>query len=106
MKIGKRADRPELARALAEAKRPGAVLLVAKLDRLVRNAAVIANLLESRVEVAAADMPDANRFVLHIMAAVAQKEGRAISERANAFLAAVKVRGVELGWSIPEGASE
>ena len=71
---GKRSDRPELARALAEAKRAGAVLLIAKLDRLARNMAFIANLLESGVEVTAADMPEANRFVLHIMAAVAEQE--------------------------------
>lgn len=102
---GKRADRPELARALAEAKRAGAVLLIAKLDRLARNVAFIANLLESGVEVTAADMPEANRFVLHIMAAVAEQEGRAISERTKAALAAAKARGVKLGWSIPERAS-
>ena len=103
---GKRADRPELARSLAEAKRAGAVLLIAKLDRLARNVAFIANLLESGVEVTAADMPEANRFVLHIMAAVAEQEGRAISERTKAALAAAKARGVKLGWSIPERASE
>ena len=103
---GKRADRPELARALAEAKRAGAVLLIAKLDRLARNVAFIANLLESGVEVTAADMPEANRFVLHIMAAVAEQEGRAISERTKAALAAAKARGVKLGWAIPERASE
>jgi len=103
---GKRSDRPELARALAEAKRAGAVLLIAKLDRLARNVAFIANLLESGVEVTAADMPEANRFVLHIMAAVAEQEGRAISERTKAALAAAKVRGVKLGWAIPERASE
>jgi len=103
---GKRADRPELARALGEAKRAGAVLLIAKLDRLARNVAFIANLLESGVEVTAADMPEANRFVLHIMAAVAEQEGRAISERTKAALAAAKARGVRLGWSNSERASE
>ena len=103
---GKRADRPQLALALAEAKRAGAVLLIAKLDRLARNVAFIANLLESGAEVTAADMPEANRFVLHIMAAVAEQEGRAISERTKAALAAAKARGVKLGWSSPERASE
>jgi DNA invertase Pin-like site-specific DNA recombinase len=82
------------------------VLLIAKLDRLARNVAFIANLLESGVEVTAADMPEANRFVLHIMAAVAEQEGRAISERTRAALAAAKARGVKLGWSNPERASE
>ena len=81
-------------------------MLIAKLDRLARNVAFIANLLESGVEVTAADMPEANRFVLHIMAAVAEQEGRAISERTKAALAAAKARGVKLGWSIPERASE
>jgi DNA invertase Pin-like site-specific DNA recombinase len=103
---GKRSDRPELAKALLEAKRAGAVLLIAKLDRLARNVAFIANLLESGVEVTAADMPEANRFVLHIMAAVAEQEGRAISERTRAALAAAKARGVKLGWAIPERVSE
>jgi len=103
---GKRSDRPELARALAEAKQAGAVLLIAKLDRLARNVAFIANLLESGVEVTAADMPEANRFVLHIMAAVAEQEGRATSERTKAALAAAKARGVKLGWSMPERKDE
>jgi len=51
-------------------------------------------------------MPEANRFVLHIMAAVAEQEGSAISERTKAALAAAKARGVKLGWSNPERASE
>ena len=69
---GKRSDRPQLALAIAEAKRQGATLLIAKLDRLSRNLAFIANLLESGVEVTSADMPEANRFMLHVMAALAE----------------------------------
>lgn len=103
---GKRADRPELALALAEAKQAGAVLLIAKLDRLARNVAFIANLLESGVEIAAADMPEANRFLLHVMAAVAEHEAQAISDRTRAALAAAKARGVKLGWSMPERKDE
>jgi len=103
---GKRNDRPQLASAIAEAKRTGAVLLIAKLDRLARNVAFIANLLESGADIAAADMPEANRFLLHVMAAVAEHEGRAISDRTRAALAAAKARGVALGWSMPERAAE
>ena len=98
---GKKNERPQLARAMAEAKRIGAVLLIAKLDRLARNVAFIANLLESGVEIAAADMPEANRFLLHVMAAVAEHEAQAISDRTKAALAAAKARGVALGWAIP-----
>ena len=103
---GKKNDRPQLARALAEAKRIGAVLLIAKLDRLARNVAFIANLLEAGVEIAAADMPEANRFLLHVMAAVAEHEAQAISDRTRAALAAAKARGVALGWSMPRRAGE
>jgi len=103
---GKKNDRPQLARALAEAKRIGAVLLIAKLDRLARNVAFIANLLEAGVEIAAADMPEANRFLLHVMAAVAEHEAQAISDRTRAALAAAKARGVSLGWSMPGRAGE
>lgn len=98
---GTKNERPQLARALAEAKRIGAVLLIAKLDRLARNVAFIANLLEAGVEIAAADMPEANRFLLHVMAAVAEHEARAISDRTKAALAAAKARGVALGWAMP-----
>ena len=97
---GKRNERPQLARAMAEAKRIGAVLLIAKLDRLARNVAFIANLLEAGVEIAAADMPEANRFLLHVMAAVAEHEAQAISDRTRAALAAAKARGVALGLSL------
>jgi DNA invertase Pin-like site-specific DNA recombinase len=103
---GKRADRPQLAEALAEAKRAGAVLLIAKLDRLARNVHFISGLLEAGVEVQACDMPEANRFLLHVMAAVAEHEAAAISARTKAALAAAKARGVKLGWSIPERAEE
>lgn len=103
---GKRSVRPQLARALVEAKRLGAVLLIAKLDRLARNVAFIANLLESGAEIAAADMPEANRFLLHVMAAVAEHEAQAISDRTRTALAAAKARGVALGWSMPERRDE
>lgn len=98
---GKRSNRPELEKALAEAKRAGAVLVIAKLDRLARNVAFIATLIERKIEIAACDMPEANRVFLHIMAAMAEHEAQAISDRTKAALAAAKARGQALGWSIP-----
>ena len=103
---GVKNDRPQLACAMAEAKRIGAVLLIAKLDRLARNVAFIANLLEAGVEIAAADMPEANRFLLHVMAAVAEHEARMISERTRAALSAAKARGKSLGWGNPKRIEE
>src|SRR5882672_3202147 len=94
---GKRSDRPELAKALAQSKATGATLVIAKLDRLSRNVAFISNLMESGVEFVAADMPMANRLTVHILAAVAEHEREMISQRTKAALAAAKVRGVELG---------
>ncbi|MEX5597363.1 recombinase family protein [Pseudophaeobacter sp. C1-32P7] len=96
---GKRNSREQLQRALEECKREGAMLVIAKLDRLARNVHFISGLIESGVPFRAVDMPEANRFVLHIMAAVAEHEGRAISERTKAALAAAKARGVKLGAS-------
>lgn len=94
---GKRKDRPELLKALAEAKRQKAVLVIAKLDRLARNVAFIANLMEARVKFVALDIPQATDFTLHIMAAVAEQEAKMISKRTIDALAAAKARGVKLG---------
>lgn len=94
---GARSDRPELAAALAAAKRAGATLLIAKLDRLARSVALISTLMEAKVEFVACDFPDASRFVLHLMAAVAEHERELISARTRAALAAAKARGVKLG---------
>ena len=85
---GKRSDRAELAKAIAHAKRSKAVLCVAKLDRLLRNVEFLARVMNSGCEFAAADMPAANRFMLHVMAAVAEHEAKAISDRTKAALAA------------------
>lgn len=92
-------ERPKLRAALAHARRIGAVLLVAKLDRLSRSVKFIATVLDAGVEFRACDMPDASRMVLHIMAAVAEGEAAAISARTRAALAAAKERGVLLGGS-------
>lgn len=93
----KHTNRPQLAAAIAAAKRLKAVLVIAKLDRLARNVAFISNLMESAAEFTACDMPQANKLTLHIMAAMAEHEARAISERTVAALQAAKARGVKLG---------
>jgi DNA invertase Pin-like site-specific DNA recombinase len=94
---GKRNDRPKLAEALHRAKVTGATLVIAKLDRLSRNVAFIAALMDSGVEFVACDMPMANRLTVHILAAVAEHEREMISQRTKAALAAVKARGKKLG---------
>jgi DNA invertase Pin-like site-specific DNA recombinase len=94
---GKRADRPKLAAALAACRIHGAKLVIAKLDRLARNVAFISVLMESGVEFEAVDFPQANRLTIHILAAVAEHEAKAISERTKAALAAAKARGRKLG---------
>jgi DNA invertase Pin-like site-specific DNA recombinase len=94
---GKRADRPQLLQALATARAHGAVLIVAKLDRLARNVAFISTLMESGVDFVACDCPAANRLTLHILAAMGEHEAAMISERTKAALAATKARGTILG---------
>ncbi|MGI4764280.1 MAG: recombinase family protein [Janthinobacterium lividum] len=89
---GKRADRPKLAEALALCRLHGAVLLVAKLDRLSRNAAFLFNLRDAGVRFIAADMPEANEMTVGIMAVVAEGERKAISKRTTEALAVAKVR--------------
>lgn len=100
---GKRNDRPELSAALHRAKVTGAALVVAKLDRLSRNIAFLTALQESGTSFVAADMPEANELTVHIMAAVAQAERKAISKRTCEALAAAKARGTRLGN--PNGAA-
>lgn len=90
---GKKSNRPELAKAIALAKKTNSRLGVAKLDRLARNVHFISGLLESKVDFVALDFPEATTFTLHIMAALAEQEARLISERTKAALAAAKRRG-------------
>lgn len=90
-------NRPQLLAPIAESKRAGATLLIAKLDRLARNVHFISGLMESGVDFVAADMPQANRLTVHIMAAFAEYEAHAISERTKAALGALKARGAKLG---------
>ncbi|HEY3696754.1 recombinase family protein [Phenylobacterium sp.] len=97
VETGKRSDRPELAAALDACRRQKATLVIAKLDRLARNMAFVANLMEGRADFVAVDMANADRFTIHIFAALAEEEGRRISQRTKAALAAAKARGVQLG---------
>lgn len=95
---GTRSDRPELAKAITLAKTTGATLLVAKLDRLSRSVAFIAQLLEDRkLNFRVASMPYADKFQLHIYAALAEQERDFISKRTKAALQEAKARGVKLG---------
>jgi DNA invertase Pin-like site-specific DNA recombinase len=98
---GKLADRPQLLAALAHCRRTGARLVVAKLDRLSRNVAFLSSLMEAKADFTACDNPTANRLTLHVLAAVAENEAKAISERTTAALAAAKARGTLLGSARP-----
>ncbi|NYH95533.1 recombinase family protein [Novosphingobium marinum] len=100
---GKRSDRPQLREAMHRAKVTGATLVVAKLDRLSRSVAFLSTLQDSGGRFIAADMPEANELTVHIMAAVAQAERKAISRRTVEALAAAKARGTKLGN--PNGAA-
>jgi hypothetical protein len=94
---GKNGDRPELTRALEVCRLTGMVLVIAKLDRLSRDAHFLLGLEKAGVEFVAADMPNANRLTVRLMAVIAQEEREMISARTKAALAAVKARGQKLG---------
>jgi DNA invertase Pin-like site-specific DNA recombinase len=97
VETGKRNDRPELQKALATCRRHRTKLVIAKLDRLSRNVAFIATLMDSGVEFIACDNPHATRLTLHILAAVAEHEREMIAARTKAALSAARARGVKLG---------
>lgn len=91
-------DRPELAKALAMVRKTGAELLVAKLDRLSRKVSFIATLMDdAKVKLRVASMPYADKFQLHIYAALAEQERTFISQRTKTALRSAKERGVKLG---------
>jgi DNA invertase Pin-like site-specific DNA recombinase len=90
-------ERPELSKALTLSKKTGSILLVAKLDRLSRNAEFLLRLQNSNVEFICCDCPNVDRFTVGILALVAQRERELISERTKAALKVVKARGVRLG---------
>lgn len=95
-------NRPELKKAIAQAKRAKAVLVVAKLDRLLRSTVVRTMLKTSGVRFVACDNPHANELTIDILAAVAEDEVRRISARTKAALAAYKARGGKLGASLEQ----
>ena len=94
---GKRADRPELARAIQACRLYGAKLVIAKLDRLSRDAHFMLGLEKAGVDFVAAAMPNANRLTVGIMAMAAEEERRMISARSKGALAQAKARGKVLG---------
>ena len=97
---GKVGDRPMLAEALRTCRVFGATLVIAKLDRLARNVAMITKLMDTGANFVATDMPLANQFTIHILAAVAEYELKLMSERSKAAAAIWKARGAKLGGSV------
>ncbi len=99
---GADSDRPMLAKALAHAKRLRCPIFVAKLDRLSRDVHFISGLMAKRVPFYCADLGlDVDPFVLHLYAALGEKERTMIGERTRRALASLKARGVKLGFANP-----
>lgn len=94
---GKRNDRPALLKAMEHARLTNSRLVIAKLDRLSRNAAFLLGLQDSGVKFVAADLPEANEMVVGMMAVIAQAERKMISDRTKAALQAARARGTKLG---------
>ena len=96
--------RPQLAAALEYAKRSKSILVIAKLDRLARNAEFLLRLQNSGADFVACDAPSADRFTVGVLALVAQRERELISERTRLGLAAAKAKGIKLGNPNPQNA--
>lgn len=90
-------DRVEIHKAIQEAKNAGAILVIAKLDRLARNVSFVSSLMDAGIEFVAVDMPSANHFTIHIFSALAEQEAKLISLRTKQALAELKKKGVKLG---------
>lgn len=99
--LRKSLKRPELTKAVAHAQAAKATLVIAKIDRLARNVAFISALMESGLPFKCCDIPEADKFTIHILAALAEREGEMISERTSAALRVLKKRGVKLGSARP-----
>ena len=83
--------------AINQSKKEGAILVIAKIDRLARNVNFVSSLMDAGVEFVACDMPSANHFTIHIFAALAEQEAKLISTRTKLALTELKKRGVKLG---------
>lgn len=90
-------ERVEIHKAIELAKNEGAILIIAKLDRLARNVSFVSSLMDAGIEFLAVDMPSANNFTIHIFSALAEQEAKLISSRTRLALAELKKKGVKLG---------
>ncbi|RYJ53435.1 recombinase family protein [Flavobacterium petrolei] len=90
-------ERIEIHKAIQLAKNEGAILIIAKLDRLARNVSFVSSLMDAGIEFLAVDMPSANNFTIHIFSALAEQEAKLISSRTKLALAELKKKGVKLG---------
>jgi DNA invertase Pin-like site-specific DNA recombinase len=90
-------NRIEIHNAIELAKAEGAILVIAKLDRLSRNVSFVSSLMDAGIEFVAVDMPTANQFTIHIFAALAEQEAKLISIRTKQALAELKRKGKQLG---------
>lgn len=90
-------ERIEIHKAIKKAKDTGAILIIAKLDRLARNVSFVSSLMDAGIEFLAVDMPSANNFTIHIFSALAEQEAKLISSRTKLALAELRKKGVVLG---------